>query len=466
MRRSRLLPLLLAVLGAMAGSAASAQTVWRVGGEGPLATVGAALDRAAAGDTIRVGPGLYRERLVVERAVTLIGEGRPVLDGGGHGHVVEARAPVTLRGFVLRGSGDRPEREDAGVLVHGAPARIEDNRLEDVLYGVYLKEAPGSVVRGNEIRGKSLPLERRGDGIRLWYSHGSRIVENDVRGTRDVVLYFSDRLLVRGNTIREGRYGLHTMYSHQGRFLDNRVEDNLVGAFLMYSEGLELRGNVLADAAGASGMGLGLKDADRVTATGNLVAGNAVGIHLDNSPRGEDAANRFLDNALVANGAAVRLLPSVRGNRFHGNAFVANARPAEVAGGSRRGQAGQNDWRGNHWGGYVGFDEDGDGVGDTPYRHVRLGEELLGRHPALRIFSGSPALALLDLLGRFLPLLEPEPVVVDPAPRLESRAVERWRGRLVGARGADGSASATLLWLLAAVGAVALAGWGARGSLG
>lgn len=465
MRGSRFFPPVLAALAVWTGSPASAQSVWRVSPEGPFATVGAALGRAAAGDTVRVGPGLYRERLLVERAVTLIGEGWPIVDAGGEGHVMEARAPVTVRGFVLRGSGARPDREDAGIVVRGAAARIEGNRLEDVLYGIYLKEAPGSILRGNEIRGKPLPLERRGDGIRLWYSHGSRIIGNEVRDARDVVLYFSNHLVVRGNTIVNGRYGLHTMYSHEGRFIDNRVEDNLVGAFLMYSEGLVMEGNVFADAEGASGMGLGLKDTDRARVTGNLLIGNAVGIYLDNSPRSQGVTNHFVDNALVANGVAVRLLPSVSGNRLHGNAFVANARPAEVAGGSRSGQAGQNEWRGNHWSEYAGFDEDEDGVGDTPFEHVRLGDELLGRHPALRVFSGSPALALLDLLGRFLPLLQPEPVVVDPAPRLAASAAERWRGRDP-MPGQGESRSSGALWMLAAIGGIGLAGWGARSRVG
>ena len=45
----------------------------------------------------------------------------------------------------------RPGRDDAVVLVHGAPAGIEDNRREDVRYGIYLKEAPGSVVRSRSL---------------------------------------------------------------------------------------------------------------------------------------------------------------------------------------------------------------------------------------------------------------------------------------------------------------------------
>ena len=458
--RSSFSALLVAV--AVLPAPASAQNVWRVSLDGPLATVGAALEWAAAGDTVRVAPGVYRERLVIQRPVVLIGEGRPVLDGGGEGHVVDARAALTIQGFVLRNSGARPEREDAGIVVRGAPARIEDNRIEDVLYGVHLKEAPGSLVRGNVIRGKRLPVERRGDGIRLWYSHGTRIVGNTVRDTRDVVLYFSDRLVVRGNTIEDGRYGLHTMYGHRGRFLDNRVVGNDVGAFLMYSEGLLLEGNVFADAGGASGMGLGLKDTEDVRAVGNLFVGNVVGIHLDNSPRSEGTTNIFIDNALVANEVAVRLLPSVRGNHFHGNAFVGNDRPVEVAGGSGSGQASQNEWRGNQWSQYAGFDEDGDGIGDTPFEHLRLGDELLARHPALKLFSGSPALSLLDLLGRFLPLLQPEPVVVDSAPRRSVRAVERWEESLSMMGGADGRPTWPMAaWALAGLLGVGFVVWGA-----
>ena len=458
-----LLPALLAAL-AVLPVPASAQSVWRVSPDGPLATVSAALEGAATGDTVRVAPGVYRERLVIERPTILVGEGWPVLDGGGKGHIVEARAQLTIRGFVLRNSGIRPDREDAGIVVQGAPARIEDNRIEDVLYGVYLKEAPGSLVRGNEIRGKPLPLERRGDGIRLWYSHDTRIVGNTVRDMRDVVLYFSDRLVVRGNTVVDGRYGLHTMYSHRGRFLDNRVEGNDVGAFLMYSEGLVLEGNVFSDAGGASGMGLGIKDVDDVRVAGNLLVGNAVGIHLDNSPRSEGTTNVFVGNALLANDVAVRLFPSVRGNRLHGNAFVGNGRPVEVAGGSRPGQARQNEWRGNHWSEYVGFDEDGDGIGDSAFEHARLADELVGRHPALKIFSGSPALSLLDLLGRFLPLLQPEPVVADPAPRLSAAAARRWRGRVLATEGSGRHEAAwpTAAWALAIVAGIGLVGRGAR----
>ena len=51
---------------------------------------------------------------------------------------------------------------------------IENNRLEDVLFGVYLKNAPGSILRNNVVLSKDLEIGRRGDGIKVWYSAGRR----------------------------------------------------------------------------------------------------------------------------------------------------------------------------------------------------------------------------------------------------------------------------------------------------
>ena len=462
MRRARRI---LTVAAALAAAApASAQTTWRVGPDAPIASIGEALERAAPGDTVRVGPGVYRERLVVERPVVLLGEGEPVVDAGGEGHVIEAFAPIELRGFLLRASGTSVDEEHAGVMVREARATVVDNRIEDVLYGVYLKNAPGSLVARNAIRGKPFAPPRRGDGIRLWYSNGTTIEANRVDRVRDVVVYFSDSLVARGNRITDSRYGLHYMYSDHSRLEGNRMSGNHVGAFLMYSTDIELVDNVFHDAEGASGMGLGLKDADRIVAEGNLFVENAVGIHLDNAPRSVGATNRFENNAVVRNGSGVRLLPSVAGNDFGGNDFLGNERPVEVAGGARPGVEEQNDWRGNHWDGYAGFDRDGDGVGDTPWVYARLSDALLTKHPPLRLFAGSPALELLELAARFLPLLRPEPVAVDPAPRLDTVAVDRWRGERVGEEppGPVSRAGWAGAWAALALGAIVLLRRGGR----
>lgn len=400
---------------------------WVVGPEAPIATVSVALDSASAGDTVRVLEGRYAERLEIDVPVTLLGVGRPVLDGGGSGHVVEATAPVVIRGFAIRGTGTNPDQEHAGIMVRGGRARIVDNVLEDVYYGIYLKNAQGSVVRENRITGKPLPPPRRGDGIRLWYSSGTEIVDNRVRRTRDVVVFFSDRLSIRENLIRDGRYGLHYMYSNHNHFERNRFVGNQVGSFIMYSRDITLEDNLFARSRGASGLGLGLKDTDSIRAVGNLFVENDAGVYLDNSPRGRDVRNRFERNLFFENDAGLRVLPSVTGNIFRGNDFVSNGRPVEVTGGVGDDQAARNLWRRNHWSGYAGFDRDGDGLGDTPYVYARLSADLMADHPPLRLLAYSPVVPVVEAVSRFFPFLKPTPLVVDSTPRLRRGPYRRWK---------------------------------------
>ena len=118
---------------------------------------------------------------------------------------------------------------------------VAGNRFEDTLFGIYLKEAHGSVVRGNTISSKDLDVPRRGDPIRVWYSTDVLIEDNVVDKGRDVVLWYSERLTVRDNDVSNGRYGLHFMYCDDALIEDNRLLDNSVGAFLMYSRRLTMR---------------------------------------------------------------------------------------------------------------------------------------------------------------------------------------------------------------------------------
>lgn len=446
--------------------AGPASRTWTVRPDGPIAAISGALDSAGPGDTIRVLAGRYRERLVIDRPVTLIGVDRPVIDAAGEGHVIEASAPVEVRGFELRDTGTNPDEEHAGVMVRDARAWIADNVLEDVYYGIYLKNSPVSVVRGNRITGKPMPPPRRGDGIRLWYSSDTEIVDNAVTGTRDVVVFFSDRLSIRGNLIREGRYGLHYMYSNHNHFERNRFVRNQVGAFIMYSSAITLEANLFAESGGASGLGLGLKDADSIRAAGNLFVENEAGVYLDNSPRSRDVRNRFERNVFFGNDAGLRTLPSVTGNVFRDNDFVSNHRPVEVTGGVGESHSARNDWRGNFWGGYAGFDRDGNGVGDTPYVYSKLSEDLMADHPTLRLFSHSPVVPVVETVSRFFPFLKPKPLVVDSSPKLTRNAYRRWEtdppvaapgAAPGGSRPTRAAAAAGVLLLAASAGAVGAA---------
>ena len=109
-------------------------------------SIQAAIDAAAPGGHIVVAPGLYRENLLIEKAVTLVssdGAGATVIDGGRLGPVIVARGTgaevVEISGFtIVNGlnaflhSNNAPNMS-GGVFVQAVEATITDNVVRDNL---------------------------------------------------------------------------------------------------------------------------------------------------------------------------------------------------------------------------------------------------------------------------------------------------------------------------------------------
>lgn len=401
-------------------SSAGAQgTVITVTGDDPAALANA-LARAEAGDTLEVSGGPFAGPLLVDKALTLVGQDWPIIDGAGEGTVVHITAPDTvLRGFVIRNSGDSLDEENSGVAVEAANVEIAGNRLQETLFGIYLRQAPGGTIRDNVIDSKDLAVPRRGDAIRVWYSSGVRIENNVIEKGRDVVLWYSEDLAVFNNRVSDGRYGLHFMYCDDAFIENNLLLNNSVGAFLMYSRRLRLHNNTIAYNRGPSGYGVGLKDMDDAVISENVFVDNRIGIFVDNSPREVDSIGQIMGNVLAYNDVGLSLLPAVRHNHISGNSFVENQEQVGVAGG---GQLGQNLWsvneRGNYWSDYAGYDADEDGLGDIPYRSQRLFENLMDRSSKLRLFLYSPAVQAVDFAARAFPFVRPQPKLTDEYPMM------------------------------------------------
>ncbi len=376
------------------------------------------INQTPEGGVLNVPAGVYYGPIVLDRPIMLIGQPGAVLDGRGDGDVVQINAPdVTLRGFIIRNTGDILDRENSGIVVTAPRATIEDNRLEDVLFGVYLKSSPGSHVRRNHITSKDLDLPRRGDCIRLWASDNSVIEDNTITDGRDLVMWYSNNLIVRRNTVTRCRYGIHFMYAGQATVEDNRLTDNSVGMFLMYTKDLILRRNVMARNRGPSGFGLGIKDVDGADIRDNLMIDNRVGIHIDNSPSNVDLTHRFQGNILAYNDIGLGMLPNVTRNEFVGNGFIDNVQQVAVFGGGKfEGNSFTVEGRGNYWGDYRGFDMDGDGLGDVEHRVASVFENLMDRQPKLRLFLFSPAQQAIESAAKAFPVVQPKIRAIDTAP--------------------------------------------------
>ncbi|MDX1416104.1 MAG: nitrous oxide reductase family maturation protein NosD [Candidatus Promineifilaceae bacterium] len=373
---------------------------------------------AEDGDTIEVNGGVYHGTLLIDKSLTLTGHDWPVIDGNNEGTVVNiSGAGTTFRGFLIKNSGSSLAEENSGIAVLAPHVTVENNRFEDTLFGIYLKEGHNGIIRGNKITSKDVEVQRRGDPIRLWYSTDVLIEDNIVENGRDVVLWYSERLLLRNNEVSGGRYGLHFMYCDDATIENNRLMNNSVGAFLMYSRRVNMTNNTIANNRGPSGYGIGLKDMDDAVIVENLFLNNRIGAHLDTSPREVDSIGEYTGNVFAYNDIGVQLMPSVRRNMFSSNSFVENEEQVTIAGG---GTLQENSWTvngtGNYWSDYAGFDADNDGRGDIEYRSERLFENLMQQEPKLRLFLYSPASNAIDFASRAFPLVRPKPKLVDEQP--------------------------------------------------
>lgn len=408
--------------------------------------VGAAVAAAPAGSIVHVPAGVHRGTVVIDRPITLEGEPGSVLEGDGDGDVVRVVAPgVTVRELTVRKTGTSLDKENAGILVLAPDATIENVTLEDVMFGVYARRADRIVVRGCSVAGKDFDSTRRGDSIRLWSCTGGLVEGNRVRHSRDVVVWFSKGTRVLRNEVRDSRYGLHLMYAEGTTIEDNVLEGNSVGAFLMYSAGSTLRGNRIVGNRGPSGYGIGLKDNDSLVAERNELIGNRVGIYVDNSPNSIDSRGTIRDNRIACNDIGIGFLPAVQRNDVSGNVFVDNLEQVAILGpGEFHGNAFTVAGRGNYWSDYRGYDLDGDGIGDLPYRAESVFEDLMDRHPELRLFQFSAAQQAIDLAVRAFPVVRPRPKLTDTAPLIAApRLTPPTPGRAT--RAPFAAVSATLL---------------------
>lgn len=376
----------------------------------------ALIDQAKPGDLLTPEPGIYAGPLTIDKPLTLDGRDQVIIDGKGTGTVILLKTDgATIRNLHLTNSGNSHNDIDSGIQVRGNFNVIKDNLIENCLFGIDLQQSNNNIIRRNRISSKPVDLGIRGDAIRFWYSYRNQATDNIIRNSRDTVVWYSQDNLIARNDARGGRYSLHFMYSRVNRVEDNHYENNSVGIFVMYSDGMILRNNTIINASGPTGIGMGFKDTSDVEVSGNQVLSCATGIYLDLSPYQPGTTNRFTHNLIAFNGVAVRWLPGRDGNIFIGNRFEANITQVVLDGGAGK-DATFNVWEGNYWDDYEGFDRDGNGIGDTPYEQYTYADRLWMDLPPAQFFKGSPMLEVIDFLERLAPFSAPRRLARDEKP--------------------------------------------------
>ena len=367
---------------------------------GAIATT---LAQAEEGDILRLRPGTYAEALVLDRPVTLDGQGHATLDGQGTGSVITVTgADITVQNLTVIGSGSAHEEIDSAIkLTKTAKApKILGNTLRGNLYGVDVHGTRDAQVAGNRIEGRlDDRMNARGNGIYVWNAPGTVVEGNDIQFGRDGVFVNSSKNnIFRDNLFRDLRFAVHYMYADNSEVSGNVSIGNHLGYAVMFSTNVKIKNNV---SVGDREHGIMLNYANKGEVSGNYVRGaQEKCTFLYNSHR-----NDFTDNWFESCGIGIHFTGGSQDNRIVGNAFVGNRTQVKYI--STKWVEWSEGGRGNYWSDFASFDVDGNGIADAPYRPNDSMDHILWTQPAAKMLLGSPAVQLVRWSQSAFPALLP-----------------------------------------------------------
>lgn len=380
--------------------------------KGKVNSITRALQTAKDGDVLIINQGEYSEgNIIIDKMVELIGVNYPVIDGDNNEEIFTIiRDSVKIKGLLLRNAGVSYLKENAAIrLEHVSGCVIENNKLYNNFFGIYLSRSSNTLIANNYIEAYGKGETSSGNGIHLWYSKEVTISGNSIKGHRDgIYLEFTSRANILSNKSTANlRYGLHFMFSDECKYENNTFSFNGAGVAVMYSKNVEMNKNRFHDNWGPASYGLLLKDINDSRITNNYIYKNTTGIYIEGCTRTVIEHNLF-----ESNGWAIKLMANSAGINFKRNDFISNS--FDISTNSRQNF---NSFEGNYWSNYNGYDLDKNNIGDVPYRPVKLYSIITENQKPSLILLHSIFIEILNVAEAVIPSLTPD-TLVDASPSM------------------------------------------------
>lgn len=378
--------------------------------------VQSAYQDAKDGDHLVVKGGVHTvSELIVEKAISIRGVDGAILDGNGSTILYIHHDSVSITDIRLQNVATNYIEDRAALKCNDSDYLVIKNvTVRNSFFGILVEKSKYGLIENCDVKGEATTesyLESsNGNAIHLWYCKYMTITNNKIRNHRDGIYFeFVENSTIENNWSESNmRYGLHFMFSHENDYQGNTFYKNGAGVAVMYSTKVLMENNQFVDNWGTSAYGLLLKDITDSKLIDNLFSNNTIAISADNTMRCEIENNRF-----DGNGYALRVMGNCTDNVISSNDFLQNSFDVTTNSSSN-----YNDFTGNFWEEYSGYDLNNDGIGDVPFRPVKLFTYIIAQSPASIILMRSTFIDLLNLAEKVTPVLTPESLV-DNHPQMK-----------------------------------------------
>ena len=369
-------------------------------------TIKQAVDLSSNGDVILVNGGIYKEHnIVINKSVHIKGVDRPVVDGENKETIFRITADnFSISGLEIINVGRSYTKDFAAILVSESNNFvIENNILRKVFFGILIEKSKKGTISNNEVSSDATSQANSGNGIHLWHCSNMSVSNNKLTGVRDGIYFeFVKKSEVFDNESYDNlRYGLHFMFSNENSYYNNIFKNNGAGVAVMFSKHINMHHNKFEHNWGSASYGLLLKEIYDAEIENNVFEQNTIGISVDGSTR-----INYHKNTFVRNGWAVKIIGACYENVFSENNFLSNALDL-----SYNSKINTNKFEGNYWSEYTGYDLDKDGIGDIPYRPVKLFSYIVHNTPETIILLRSMIVDIINFSEKVSPVFTPDNLI-------------------------------------------------------
>ena len=366
-----------------------------------------AVDSSKNGDKLFIKAGIYKESdiIIYKKSLHISGEKGTIIDtqNKGYGFSVEA-TDIIIKDLTIKNIKVSYTKEFAGILLFKSyDFVIENITVENAFFGFLIQKSKDGIIKNNIISGEGKAEADSGNAIHLWHCENVKIIDNDVRRMRDgIYLEFGNSSYIANNYSTENmRYGLHFMFSNNNTYENNIFEANGAGVAVMFSKKIKMFSNIFKKNWGTASYGILLKEINDAELKHNVFEENTIGINADGTNRITYSENTFKNN-----GYAIKVHGACYDNIYSKNNFLYNSFDLSYSG-----KLNSNKFENNYWSNYTGYDLDKDGIGDVPYRPVKLFSYLVNRTPESIVLLRSLFIDIIDFSEKVSPVFTPENLI-------------------------------------------------------